>query len=525
MAQWLLQEATLPIYGVSGANIEDLFFELHQADSHSVILAKTEYQAALMAMGSYLATKKISVVMTTSGAGVLNTIPILAEAYTSRIPFVLISGTVPTSLEGKGGFQDTSGKGETFDLLKLLAPITCSVESLVNPQEVLTKIQRCFTKAMKDKRPAVLLIPKNIFSEVITVNLNHFSISDDKKTFPSESVENFQQWIQSSQVPPLFILGEELIHLKEAHLLQRFTEQYNAHVAVTPVAKGVFNHHSSRFMGMTGIMGHEKVLDCIKDSTHILFLGTQFDLLSRFGLEQCIQNKNICFINEFETSFEHFSFPPQSLILKDSMTDFIKQVTTPLNLLAPLQMQPILQMIESFLPEDANLFVDAGNCGAFALHHLKPQGRSVCYVALGMGGMGASIGTALGASLATKKRSFVFIGDGSFLMYGLEIHTAVEHNSPITFFIFNNNAHGMCSTRENVYFDQETGINNFQAMTFAHGFKTLFPQILVFDINNLEELEIGLQRIQRNHGVSLFSLNLPTNETPPFKAFIKKETP
>ncbi|MFD6420332.1 thiamine pyrophosphate-dependent enzyme, partial [Streptomyces sp. NPDC060194] len=49
-------------------------------------------------------------------------------------------------------------------------------------------------------------------------------------------------------------------------------------------------------------------------------------------------------------------------------------------------------------------------------------------------------------------RTVVIAGDGSFFMHGMEIHTAIEHDLPITFVVFNNNAHAMCVTREQLYY-------------------------------------------------------------------------
>jgi acetolactate synthase-1/2/3 large subunit len=118
-----------------------------------------------------------------------------------------------------------------------------------------------------------------------------------------------------------------------------------------------------------------------------------------------------------------------------------------------LQSQAI-DILEPHLPNGGHVFFDAGNCAAAAIHGLSLPPRARTTIALGMGGMGYAIAGAIGAQLGARgnSRSTVICGDGAFLMLGLEVHTAVEHDLPILFVVFNNAKHGMCVTRQHVYF-------------------------------------------------------------------------
>jgi len=181
----------------------------------------------------------------------------------------------------------------------------------------------------------------------------------------------------------------------------------------------------------------------------------------------------------------------------------------------------IMSIIGQDLDPEINCFVDAGNCGAFAVHHLKTRGVSPFYICLGMGGMGNSLPMAIGCTMTNKKRSYVFIGDGSFLISGLELHTAVQNELPISVFIFNNNSHGMCTTREEIFLSKSTGINDFKPTHFGRGISGLFPQIYARDVYGLEELQREISHIKLKDGIQVLSLNV-RNELPPFRTF-KKE--
>lgn len=183
-----------------------------------------------------------------------------------------------------------------------------------------------------------------------------------------------------------------------------------------------------------------------------------------------------------------------------------------------------IAFLNEYLLPDANVFIDAGNTGAFVLNQLSLNGENICYVSLAMGGMGNSLGVAFGAAFASNKKSYIILGDGSFLMYGLEIHTAIEHQLPVVMIIFNNNSHGMCSTREELFTGGETGLNNFNKSYYALGLKQMFPKLTAFEVNNSQELKESLQHLEKISGPTVISINLQTNEYPPFAAFQKKES-
>src|SRR6478752_7995103 len=97
------------IFGVDGANIEDLYDAAYFRDDITAVLAKHEFSAATMADGFSRSGAGLGVVMATSGGGSLNLIPALGESFTSRVPVLALVGQPPTTLDGRGSFQDTSG--------------------------------------------------------------------------------------------------------------------------------------------------------------------------------------------------------------------------------------------------------------------------------------------------------------------------------------------------------------------------------------------------------------------------------
>jgi acetolactate synthase-1/2/3 large subunit len=178
-----------------------------------------------------------------------------------------------------------------------------------------------------------------------------------------------------------------------------------------------------------------------------------------------------------------------------------------------------LEAVERAAPEGSILLVDAGNTGASAAHVLRPSRTGRWLIALGMAGMGYTFGGAVGAALASGKRCIVLAGDGAFFMHGLEIHTALEHGLPITYVIFNNNAHGMCLVRERLLLKADAGYNSFRGSHLGAALGAMFPGLEARDCGTLAELEAALARSVASPGPCVIGVELKAVEVPPFAPF------
>ena len=103
------------VFGVDGANIEDLYDAAFFCPDLTAVLAKHEFSAATMADGYSRATAGLGVVAATSGGGALNLVAGLGESYASRVPVLALVGQSPTTLDGRGAFQDTSGRNGSLN--------------------------------------------------------------------------------------------------------------------------------------------------------------------------------------------------------------------------------------------------------------------------------------------------------------------------------------------------------------------------------------------------------------------------
>src|SRR6201998_943108 len=103
------------IFGVDGANIEDLYDAAHFSSDITAVLAKHEFSAAAMADGYSRSGAGLGGVAATSGGGALDVVPGLGGWAASRVPVLALIGQPSTALDGRGSFQDLSGRNGALD--------------------------------------------------------------------------------------------------------------------------------------------------------------------------------------------------------------------------------------------------------------------------------------------------------------------------------------------------------------------------------------------------------------------------
>lgn len=537
-------------FGVGGANIEDLYDAIYRLNGNlKAIVGKHEFTATAMACGYSLVTNKFGVVMATSGGGAFNAIAALGEAYASKIPIVALLGQPYSHLEGKGVFQDTSGLKNTINASKLFGCVTTKfIKKPLQANEVPRLLQQAIKTACSEPLgPAILMLSKDLQQAEITETPDYSIPKITKAKLvkkDQEKILDLLDKIRNTKKPLnfLFIAGPEIIQASCQKMLVNLAEKFNASVAVTFDAKSAFDNRHHRFIGVTGA-SHKTVHDASKGADVIVILGANMSMTTVSDIKDSLHKKIIVYIASELPSDEAMLLgrDNDTTIIKadvgDSLGFILKRLNNfsssvshierkhvaylpPLsfNSLSEFNFASILEVFAKYIEADADIFADAGNTGAAVAHYLPSTPQGHFGIAMGLGGMGFAVGAGIGAAFAEEnKKVYIFVGDGSFLMHGLELHTAIEHELPVVFVIFNNNSHAMCYTREKLFFKGDYTYNLFKPAYYGKGLAAMFPSLaLSEDINDLSELEKCLQKAKDITTPVVLSLNLDAEELPPF---------
>lgn len=356
---------------------------------------------------------------------------------------------------------------------------------------------------------------------------------------------------------PVLLLGHGVRRSSAPESVVRFARRARIPVMTTMGARGEFPNDDPLHRGVLGAAGHPSASDHLANRADlVVVVGTGMRAMTRSALpnwdpsrvvavnvepdevlrsscaETAVQGDAGVVFDQLSSLWEEEPFTAPAA--EDyALTAFVPRRAEPLSGKRPgggLLQSEAIDLLRHHLPRNGHLLFDAGNCSVAAMHYsLVPTGTSST-IALGMGGMGYSIGAAVGAQLGEPEgtRTVVFCGDGAFLMSGFEIHTAVELALPILYVVFNNGMHGMCATRQQLYFDSRIEAVRYSPVdvtSVAHGLGGA-GRLWAGRAGTARELVDALDdHRQHAHLPGVLELDLTTEELPPFNNFLPSDEP
>jgi acetolactate synthase-1/2/3 large subunit len=233
------------------------------------------------------------------------------------------------------------------------------------------------------------------------------------------------------------------------------------------------------YLGSIGATGNPSAHRYLNERCDLLVaVGTGLDAMARMAIGPALSRTRVVLVN-IDPAAGCGAFPTELVVTGDAgdvfttlgkrlaaspvrigrpagyeLTRYVCHGTGPQDDSAGLSCSDTVDVLQKHLPDNGFVLFDAGNSGATAEHLLTLPAGTTGVTGLGQGGMGYSIGGAVGAQLgaAAGERTTVVCGDGGFLMLGSEVHTAVDLGVPILFLILNDNRHGMCVSRQQLLF-------------------------------------------------------------------------
>lgn len=517
------------LFGVDGANIEDLYDAAHFDDDVTAVLAKHEFSAAAMADGYSRSGAGIGVVAATSGGGCLNTVAGLGESLASRVPVLALIGQASTALDGRGAFQDTSGANGALDALALFSTVSLFCRRITRAEDIRTALPQALAAAAAGG-PAVLLLPKDV--QQAALGRNGVETVTASRAVHSD-LSSIISVLRRVDGPVTIIAGEQVARDDARPHLEQLRVALGAQVATVPDAKDVT--HSS--IGVCGVMGHPNVADRVAQSAACLLVGTRMTVTARAGLDAVLAAVPTLSVGSSRPYVDCTHVPSGDL--RATLAALAQAVDgaarTALQSLVHKELQPpsasgpgvryrdAMSVLDAVLPAGTDIVVDAGNIGAAAIHHLPARRDGRFLVALGMGGMGYSFGAGVGMTLHRRRPAVVIAGDGSFFMHGTEIHTALQYRLPITFCLFDNHAHAMCVTREQLFYGDRYSYNRFGPSRLGAGLAAMLPGLVAFDVADVDQLSAALMVALNHDGPAVVAVDCSADEIPPFAAFLTQK--
>lgn len=527
------------LFSVNGANIEHFIDSCANHDEYpQPILVKREDSASYAADFASRFESKIAVCCSTSGAGMLNLLPGIAESYSSMSSVLSIVGLPDSRLSGKGVFQDTSGIGRSPNALAMMTACSKYCAEISVCRDVIPCLKRAIASLLRGTPgPSTLLIHRDIFIENVIFDRDEWEAfiwscgstpSQDPSLYKkvNERISQFKQ--------PAVIFGREAKYTLGADQVNRFLDDSGIPFILTIAARGLVRENKGNFLGILGFIGNIELLDYIKNHCDgLLCVGAELDLLTFIDFDEW---DKVISVGEwggglsYGKHVESYPIPltdfMTNLVVEKYFKQEIKELTVH-NVSCDYDPKydyiSITNCINRHISYFSTVLYDAGNCASFVFYHLSKDNIANHYIALGMGGMGYSFSASIAiAAVAPSNTHLVIAGDGAFLMSGLEIHTVAQNGGNVLYMIFNDSAHGMCKTRQDLYFHSRYTCCEYSNVNFKLLADALSEKIFTARVNDLSQLDIAIRAYLKRGGVGVIDVVLENQLIPPLIPF-KKE--
>ena len=462
MVRVLAEEGVTTVFGYPGGAILPFYDALRNSDIEHILTAH-EQGAAHAADGFARASGKVGVCVATSGPGATNLVTGLATAFLDSIPVVAITGQVNRPLIGHDAFQEV-------DITGITMPIT-KHNFLVKRPENLAQTLRLAFQLAREGRPGPVLVdvPRDVqtalidFAERRLEPLQPMEPDAERVAAAVEALNKVQR--------PVMLVGGGVINANAEYDAMHLCEKLHIPVVSTLMGLGAISAYRPLFLGMTGLHGHERANNAVKEADLILAVGSRFNdrvtgerssysankLIIHLDIDPAEVDKNIdsgigitgdmvTTLNALEKGSEPHDLTPwwDKIASWPGMDDDFGSEEAPRFFKA---LNPVLK------DKDFIVTTDVGQHQMWAAQHLKIQFARQWLTSGGLGTMGFGLPAAMGAQLARpQSRVISMSGDGGFKMTGSELFTIASNNIPVIAIVFNNSGLGMIRQLQTVQF-------------------------------------------------------------------------
>lgn len=486
IVHYLKLEGVKHVFGIPGGGLVNFLVNLKDnAGAIDYIICRQETGAAYIADGYYRATGKIGVVAVTTGPGATNALTGVMNAQADGSALLLLSGEVDERFFGMGYLQEGAAAG-----LNLTAIFSAAIGyscMISNGTDAETLVKQAFRTALSLPRQAVhLSLPVNVSAEPITDPQLSAKTSVYRANATGAPIGDVRQALASllrCKRPVLFLGNGCREALRDEHTyknLLRFVETYGIPVMTTPDGKGIFpeDHELSlRVYGTASCMWPYRYLSAeATPYDGIMVIGSSLGDLSTnkwlpllipqgerapfiqvdinpkiiarsFEITQGVAAEAGAFLNDTAGLLTAFPADKKGVKERKAVVAAIKKESPFIDPAAyaseasPVEPAALMRVVQNTIPENTQIFVDAGNCVGWAVHYLAVRPPASIYTALSMGPMGFAVGAVIGAKMGCPADTCIAItGDAAFLMQGSELSTARQYKAgAIWIVLFDNN--------------------------------------------------------------------------------------
>ncbi|HSP80074.1 MAG TPA: thiamine pyrophosphate-binding protein, partial [Myxococcaceae bacterium] len=473
------------VFGIPGGNIAPLVQALRRHPRMRFVIGSHEGGTAFMADGYARATGKLGVCAVTAGPGATNALTGVASAHLDQVPMLVISGQVSTERFGLSAIQESTGEGGV-NTVEMFRHCTASSTAIVDGKSFPRLLERALKVAQAVPYGAAhVSLPSNVARqrlERVSVPTAPGAWRGALPSAPTSEVYAAFELLRRAKRPLVYLgSGAREALEKWGREFTAFVHRFCVPVATSLRGKGLFSEEDPLSLGVLGIAGSKRAEQYMSEGVDVLLvLGSRLGEWATKSFSSLFHNSHTVIQVDAKPSvigqflqvnlpivadvssvvdglveFSHGSGPHSEQQVRerqlhlDALRLAHRAATPALPEDGPLKPQHVMDELNPHLGGHTDLYVDMGNCTGWATHCLRIVPPARIFYPCGLSSMGWSVGAVIGGKLGRPENvAIALTGDGSFLMNGTELLTAVRHRVGAIYLVLNDNYLGMVNHGE-----------------------------------------------------------------------------
>jgi acetolactate synthase-1/2/3 large subunit len=484
IVDYLIRERVPYAFGLCGHGNIQLIDALYERSTDiKTVSVHHETVAGFMADVFYRVSGQPTATFTSCGPGSANLPIALGNSFLDSVPFLAITGNIPTSQFNRGAFQELYRHYQA-DFPSTVRAYCKRVFQPTRGEMVPLAIRQAW-KTMVTGRPGpvVLDVPFDVFKEAAAEETPkpeewNANISCRCGADPDGVVKAVDMLLAAER--PVILIGQGVKYGGAAADLLQLAERLQIPVASSSSGLGGIDTEHPLSVGLVARNGAYSANHATRQADVLLALGVRFDDRTSSswlpGYSFTIPPTKLIHVDidpdEIARNY------PVALGLMADVRTFLRQVLAELDRRkgvadaaasrakwlkaidgyrrewaafiapgftddsSPIHPQRAAHEIDKALPRDAILVSDIGIHHNWLIQFCKPKRPDSLIGSMGFGPMGFGVAGVLGAKLAAPDRPCVaVVGDGAFFMHASVLGTAVEYDIPVVWVVWNNYAY------------------------------------------------------------------------------------
>jgi acetolactate synthase-1/2/3 large subunit len=481
-------------FGGAGENAAGLMLALKNSEQIRPVIARHEQGASFMACGYAMYTNQLGFCFATAGPGAFNLFSGLAVAMSDSYPVLAVTGYSRMKWEGYGSLNETSGVNGTPDSRKMFAATTKKSIRLTDIADTCGVLEDAVNTAFSGRPgPVHIHVPEDLTERGVKVENFRPIRLDVAPVLPDparvEEIASVLADALARRKRIVALVGFGAVRSGAGPEIKHMIERFQIPLLTTLDGKGIVSEGHPLAVGVFADSGHSSAWKAFREADIVLCIGNALNQHATFNYrEDLFDNKLLIHVNISETEF-HKAYRPDHALLSDArlgvkaLTDALEKKVGQVpevkvhgqdyearhivHLPGKIHPGELAQAIGRMLPPKGVLLADAGAHLAWLGYYVELEEGQNFRKAGSFGPMAGHVNGAIGLKAAHPDRTVVVgCGDGCYSLSGFELMTAVEHEIPVIWVIFNDGEFKLIKLFQIVTYG-ESGLVEFKNPDFA----------------------------------------------------------